>query len=163
MNWSDYFTYDGLNLWRKRNENRSENYNSRNEGLLCGTIDKRGYLLVSLDGKRYKAHRVIWEMHNGPIPEGMEIGHINHVKYDNRIDNLRLASRSDQSMNMPKSVENKSGVVGVCFNKARGKWFSQIKFNGVNEKLYYGDSFEDAVKARREAEIRLGFHDNHGA
>lgn len=163
MNWSDYFTYDGLNLWRKRDERRNNNYNSRNEGVLCGTSDKKGYLLVSFDGRRFKAHRIIWEMHNGPIPEGMEIDHINHVKYDNRIENLRLASRSDQSRNMPKSISNKSGVVGVCFNKARGKWFSQIKVDGKTERLYYGYSFEEAVKARLDAELRLGFHENHGA
>lgn len=163
MNWSKYFHYDGNNLWRKRRDDMSNQYNSRNAGKMVGTPDKHGYLLVSFNNRYRKVHRIIWEMHKGPIPDGMEIDHINHIKDDNRIENLRLASRSDQAMNMPMSSLNTSGVVGVCWDSARGKWFSQIKINGKNKRLYYGDSFDDAVFERKAAEIELGFHENHGA
>lgn len=64
---NDIFDYDGLLLIRK-------------SGDVSGSIRRDGYVEVKVNGKSELAHRVIWEMHNGKIPENMQIDHINHIK-----------------------------------------------------------------------------------
>src|SRR5699024_11445694 len=68
----------------------------------------------------------IWEMHHGKIPEGMEIDHINGIRDDNRIDNLRLVTSRTNDTNRAKSKANTSGVVGVCWDKRKGLWLVRI-------------------------------------
>lgn len=75
------------------------------------------------------AHRIIWEMFNGAIPEGKEIDHINGVKSDNRIENLRLCDRHINCKNAAKRRDNSSGVTGVS-KTYNGKWVVQIQYNG---------------------------------
>lgn len=55
----------------------------------------RGYVYLIVDGKRYLEHRYVWEKHNGEIPAGFQIHHINEVKHDNRIENLQIMSLTD--------------------------------------------------------------------
>lgn len=66
----------------------------RRKDLLAGTKNNRGYIKVTVNGVQLYAHRIVREMHNGAIPDGMEIDHINHDRSDNRIENLRLVRRS---------------------------------------------------------------------
>lgn len=108
------------------------------------------------------SHRFVWEMHNGPIPTGLEIDHINHIKDDNRIENLRLVDRSENMRNTKMMKHNTSGVPGVTFHKAKGKWQAQIQY--LKKNIYIGiySSFDDAVTARKLKELELGFHENHG-
>lgn len=89
MDWNDVFEYrDGLLYWKiKTNRNMKI-------GRLAGSMAGNGYMQVHCFGKVRLMHRIIWEMHNGEIPEGMEIDHINHIRDDNRIENLRLVSRA---------------------------------------------------------------------
>lgn len=69
------------------------------------------------------AHRFIWEAFNGPIPEGMDIDHINGNRADNRLVNLRLATRVENSLNRQRANRNSaSGVRGVYFHKSSGCW-----------------------------------------
>ena len=73
-----------------------------------------GYKYRRLQGVFLREHRVVWEEHNGPIPEGMQIDHINGDKQDNRIENLRLATNQQNSCNRKGANSNsKSGVRGV--------------------------------------------------
>lgn len=120
--------------------------------------DKDGYLMGRLDGKRRKAHRLIWKMLHGVEP--LEIDHIDGDKANNRPDNLRSVTKSENMRNAPRPRANISGVVGV--SQRRGKWSARIKRNRRN--IYLGDfhRFEDAVAARKAAEERFGFHPNHG-
>lgn len=128
----DIFEYDcGALKWKAR---RSSNAMA---GHNAGTVRPDGYLQVSLFGKTQLVHRVIWEMHNGPIPDGMEIDHINHDRLDNRIENLRIVSRQENSVNLSKRIDNTSGIVGVSWSKRMGKWRARISVNKKEISLVF--------------------------
>jgi len=132
------------------------------KGLMVGSKHHSGYYQVQIDGKLYMVHRLIWIMFNGNIPDNMEIDHINHIRDDNRLTNLRLVTRQDNRRNQKLTIRNKSGVIGIYYIKRLGKWGSQIKVDG---KVIWLGSFvkkDDAISARKKAEIEYGFHKNHG-
>ncbi len=111
---------------------------------------------------RHYAHRVLWTTFNGPIPEGMQIDHINGDTQDNRLSNLRLVSNRANSMNAGKSHRNSSGLVGVHWDAGRNKWLSNAMIEGKTKFLGRFDDWFDAVCARMSANNRYGFHENHG-
>jgi len=74
-------------------------------GDIAGTPNK-GYIEIQIDGKKNQAHRLIYIYHNGEIPDGFEIDHINNLRYDNRIENLRLLTHSQNCKNRPKRKNN---------------------------------------------------------
>ena len=86
----------------------------RKNGNLAGNILKNGYGLVSVEGKRYGIHRIIYAMHYGFMPE--IIDHIDGNPLNNNICNLRLATKSQNSMNQKLSIKNTSGYKGVSWN-----------------------------------------------
>jgi hypothetical protein len=88
-------------------------------------------------------HRVIWEMHYGPIPDGMHVDHENGDKADNRIGNLRLATRSQNKANEKLRKDNKSGFKGV-YRRENGKFRASISVNGKIKKLGNFDTAEEA-------------------
>lgn len=117
------------------------------------TLMNRGYLCGNLNGKMQLAHRVIWTMVYGESPEFID--HINGLRCDNRLCNLRSVSRSENARNRKVSINNKSGYLGIHRDSRTGKWVASIG-------LGYFDSLTDAVKARKNAEQLLGYHPNHG-
>lgn len=131
-------------------------------GDLAGTIGSEGYIKVMYKKKSYPAHVIVWMMHNGPIPIGMEVDHINHIRTDNRIENLRLVSRGDNMLNKSMYSNNKSGVTGVSWRSRNKTWVAQIQIGGKKKFLYEGKSRSDAISARKLAESTNGFHKNHG-
>lgn len=151
-----------------------------NTGLLYNKISKPGvrfakvagsrshpgrrdpYIRIMLDGTRYYAHRLIWVYHYGHIPRRKFIDHINGNALDNRIENLRLVSYRENYLNSRRSVRNKSGVTGVYQRNGSGKWYAVITTCGTSIQLGTFDKKEDAIKARRAAERKYGFHRNHG-
>lgn len=153
MKWSDYFIFDEKtgNLLNKFTRN-----NRAKAGDVSGYVNDSGYVVVRIDGKRFRAHRVIWEMHHGEIPNGYEIDHINRVRGDNKLENLRLVTSHENNLNLSKR-KSISGVTGVVFNKKDGKWQAQIGFNGKHVYLGQFLNKSDAIKARNEAEIKYGF------
>ena len=124
------------------------------------SADKQGYLCGAILGESAKAHRVIWKMVHGTDAE--QVDHINGVTNDNRLENLRSVSQVENSRNMRVYADNHSGVFGVVWHKRIAKWAAQIKVNQAPLHLGYFDLFWDAVAARKEAEVKYGFHDNHG-
>ena len=82
----------------------------------------------------------------------VRIDHKNHDKMNNRKSNLRRANNSENAMNSELSSANTSGVTGVYHDKKRNKWIASIMFNYKNIHLGRFDKFEDAVKARKDAE-----------
>ena len=120
-----------------------------------------GALVGTLLCRTMLAHRVAFAVYHGRWPQA-EIDHINGDRRDNRISNLREASPSDQSRNMPLSRVNKSGRIGVFWITRLSKWGASIQVNGVSRWLGYHDSFDAAVSAREAAEKEHGFHENHG-
>lgn len=129
--------------------------------LVAGSVTKNGYLSVGAMGVKAYAHRIIWFMHNGEIPAGFDVDHINHNRLDNRIENLRIVSRSENLKNKGV-VLSSSGEMGVYWSKAAGKWEASLQVGG--KKVYFGlfDSVESARTARVEADKMHGFHENHG-
>ena len=154
------FTYDretGVLYWRIRVNN-----NTRRDYVVGSS--KRvtdGYRQVKVKGKIYMMHRVIMVLCFGHIPENAEIDHINHVRDDNRLANLRFVTRTDNRRNQSISSKNTSGVTGVYFSKARKKYIAQIK---VNQELIYLGTFEtlEEAAARAEANLKFKFNNNHG-
>ena len=139
------------NAWNAKNANKRA----------FTSYDRNGYLHGRIFGSAYQAHRVIWAMQNNNWPEQF-IDHINGIRDDNRLSNLRCASVTDNNRNMRLSVRNKSGCVGVFFHKLTNKWVASI---GVNRKSVYLGYFlekSDAIDARKKAETEYGYHKNHG-
>lgn len=94
-------------------------------------------------------HRLIMN----PLPE-QEVDHINHIPYDNRKSNLRITTTAQNQMNSIISSRNTSGVKGVNWSKSENKWYARISVDGRRIELGYYFNFADAVKARKEAEIK---------
>lgn len=119
-----------------------------------------GYRFVEIKGKGIPLHRVIWYMLKGVWPQG-QIDHINGVRDDNRIENLRDVSQQVNQMNTKTYNTNSSGCIGIRSHK-NGRYEARITFKGVTETVYSGYDLFEACCARKSAEIRLGFHENHG-
>ena len=119
------------------------------------------YVIIRINNKNYKAHRLTWLYIYGEFPK-QEIDHINHKKDDNRLCNLREATRLENGRNMVIYKSNKSGIPGVFWYNGRKKWVVHIKVNGKNKHIGYFKDLEDAKEARKEAKIRYGYHKNHG-
>lgn len=130
-------------------------------GDLAGYNDGGGYLRVSIDGKKIKNHRLVWLYVYGYLPDG-DIDHINGIKDDNRISNLRFVSHKDNSRNRAMNVNNRSGVTGVRLDKKINKWVAYIRIDGIQNYLGSHDDKFNAICARKSAENRYGFHQNHG-
>ena len=120
-------------------------------GDVAGSLQRRGYLYVGVDGRRLPAHRIVFAMVNGYWPQ--QVDHINGVKTDNRPANLRAATQAENGRNSRLRINNTSGRKGVYWNKATGKWQAQCM---VNRRQHYIGRFTDideataAVRAFRE-------------
>jgi hypothetical protein len=89
------------------------------KGLPTGRLSRRGYWEIPYQGKLYKAHRIVWEIHNGEIPINMQIDHIDGDKNNNTISNLRVVSNKLNSRNSSLRKHNTSGITGVVVNKSK--------------------------------------------
>jgi len=137
--------------------------NNRNKiGSVAGCSDKDGYILVGLKGALYKAHRLIFLMHHGYMPE--HIDHVNGIPSDNRIENLRAATMTENMRNRALQRNNTSGCKGVTFSKSCGKWKVNLRLNKIRYFLgYYEDKELAALVAASFREKYHGEFCNHGA
>ncbi|MCO9872104.1 HNH endonuclease [Salmonella enterica subsp. enterica serovar Reading] len=156
-NWADVFEYRNGKLFWSISPSRGVK-----SGSQAGCKHPYGYMHVRYKGRNYKVHRAIWEMHYGAIPDGMTIDHINHVRDDNRIDNLRVVSMHENNKNASKRNDNTTGVTGVYWRKDRSEWQAKIYTDGKQVHIGYFNDFQSAVNARLSAEKKFGFHQNHG-
>ncbi|ALJ98907.1 endonuclease [Escherichia phage C119] len=160
MNWDKYFDIvDGKLVWKYREEMRPQ-WNARYQGKEAGAI-RNGYLQTEINGKCYFCHRIMWEMINGRIPDGMCIDHLNHKRDDNRIENLRVVSHQDNCKNQSLRLKNKSGVSGVYWNKKANKWLAQISIKGKRKHVGFFLSISDAENAIKQARKENLYHENH--
>lgn len=159
MDWHEHFTYDaqtGSLIWRRRSLESFQTpttavmdcWNTRFERKVAGCLSK-GYILVRVGGHLRRAHRIIWEMHYGPIPKGMEVDHKNTIRYDNRIQNLRLATPEQNRSNTGKRSHNKQLYKGVSHDKDRknGAYSASITLSGKAKYLGRYNTPEEAHQA----------------
>lgn len=106
-------------------------------GCLAGR-KSNGYILITIDQVTYSAHRLAWFYIYGFFPVNC-LDHINGVRHDNRICNLRPATRQQNAFNRGKNINNKSGYRGVFWNKSRERWNAVCT---VNKKRIYLGSFK---------------------
>lgn len=126
-------------------------WNAKFFGNTLGKIDREGYVLIGMDRKRYRAHRLIWMLVYGEDLGQLDPDHINRVKSDNRLLNLRKATRQQNSFNGPARANNTSGVKGVGLFK--NKWRARIKVDGRSIHLGLFTNKEDAALAVRAAAL----------
>lgn len=108
-----------------------------------------GYVTTSRNNKNVDLHRLVTNAKEGEIVDHI---HGRETKMDNRSCNLRIVSKGQNNINVGIRSNNTSGVTGVSWHKTFGKWKSQIGYNGECIVLGYFKDFDDAVKARKEAE-----------
>ena len=126
------------------------------KGSIAGT-DNKGYVKICVDKKRFFAHRLAWMYMYGEWPR-KEIDHLNHIKDDNRIINLRDVSRSDNARNFPLFLTNTSGYSGLYFNKKKKRWVVQL-LQKVRKEF---ENKKEAIIFCKKMKKELGFHKNHG-
>jgi hypothetical protein len=113
-----------------------------------------GHWYITVDYKKYKAHRLAWLYYYGIWPE--EIDHINGNGTDNRITNLRECTHQQNGRNTKLRIDNTSGKKGVYFDKKNRKYRAYIGINGKNRFIGSRfDTVEEAIAARNKAEIEL--------
>lgn len=110
--------------------------------------NKDGYLMSRINYKLVRLHRFIMNVEDSKTI----VDHANHNTLDNRKNNLRIVTRSQNNMNKELSSNNHSGVAGVMWDKDNMKWMAYITKNYHRKHLGYYENFEDAVKVRKEAE-----------
>lgn len=118
MKLSDYFYYDPSVPSCLRNKITRSSTQLKDQ--IQGTLNNRGYWQVQHQKKTTVQHRIVWELHFGPIPEGKVLDHIDRDKANNRIENLRCVSQSENMTNQPQRT--KSGHKGIYQNQANGKY-----------------------------------------
>jgi len=121
------------------------------KGDVAGTDNKNKYNRICADCRQYYTHRLVWLWHHGYMPEN-NLDHINRIKSDNRIENLREVSRQCNLRNTGNHRDNKSGVKGVRTDKRWDVWQAWITIN--RKKCWLGDHkcFDEAVLHRLAAE-----------
>lgn len=156
----DYNPETGELRWKPRPatmfkaEHWQRTWNTRQAGRPAFTVGDKGYRRGMIFRRMYLAHVVAWAISTGKWPDG-QIDHINGVRDDNRLANLREVTRSENCRNGKRRSSNTSGVNGVARHGDR--WRAYIMVH-----LGIFDTLEEAAAARKDAESRLGYHPNHG-
>ena len=146
---NEVFEYkDGHLYWKKPGGKRYIN-------KLAGAVVKNKYIQIQHNGKRMLAHRLIYMMFHGYLPEFVD--HINGNGFDNRIENLREVTHSQNLMNSKLRDTNKTGVKGVHWHKKSQKWYAVITTNKKQKHLGQFDTIEEAEKV-----VKCARNDLHG-
>ena len=139
---------------------RHDKTNQINAGDRAGSLHNKGYEHVRIAGERYLSHRIVFLMHHGYLPKYVD--HIDNDRLNNRIENLRECTFSENRCNAKKYKNNTSGEKGVHFDKAQNKWKAAVSKGGV--KHYVGrfadfESAKSAVRIKRQ-ELHGNFTNN---
>ncbi len=122
---------------------------ARKQGARVGYLNGR-YIKTKVGGKPWQLHRLIFLYHHGYIPQIVD--HIDGDPLNNRIDNLRECTISQNCMNHKLRVDSSSGHTGVTWDSQTNKWKAYISFDKQRKDLGYYISKADAIAARKEAE-----------
>lgn len=148
--------------WLFKSDRAFRWWNKSYAGKMAGCKSSvSGYRSISILGITHiYEHRLVWFMHHGECPEITD--HIDGVRDNNRIGNLRSVNDRDNQRNKAKNRNNTSGVSGVYQNKKTGNWYAHIWENNKPKSLGTFKTFELAVDARKSAEAAHGYHSSHG-
>jgi hypothetical protein len=162
----DYDAITGIFTWKYREKRYFKtdrawsSWNSKYAQNEAGS-DSNGYILIGIFYVRYKAHRLAWLYITGRWPKN-QIDHINGNGSDNRIENIRDVPQQENQRNASLREDNTSGVTGVSFHLMSGKWRATIRYDDKYVHLGTFGTKMEAVLARKQAEIKHGYHPNHG-
>ena len=133
---------------------------NKKRGYVKTRPNANGYLEMVIRGKHYYQHRLAWFIYTGTWPD--QVDHINGVKTDNRMVNLRSVSFTDNMRNRPMNKSNTSGQTGVVWCKQINRWKASIYEQ--KKRVHIGTylKLDDAITARKQAEREFGYHPNHG-
>lgn len=120
-------------------------------GQTTGSVNTTGYTQIKLDAVKYSAHRLAWLYVTGGWPN-FDLDHINRNRQDNRIANLRPATRSQNCQNQKPRSDNVSGVKGVHWCKRKERWIVQMNIGGKRKQLGAFTQLNDAQIVRAAAE-----------
>ncbi len=154
-------------FWKARgpewfiSERLMKSWNTQWVGKRAGGIRGDGYLHLRVNQRPIAVHRVVWAMMHKAWPE-LYIDHINGDPLDNRACNLRQVTSSQNNRNRRASTRNKSGAVGVFWNRRRRSWSAFIRHAGKQINLGNYRSFLHAKAVRCEAQKLLGYSQRHG-
>ena len=144
----DLFDYkDGNLIWKAPTSPRVK------IGDIAGHLNPTGYISIGVEGKLYLGHRLIYLYHNGYFPS--YIDHIDGNRSNNKIDNLRNATKSQNQMNIRLSTRNKSGTKGVSWDKKNKKWIVCVRVESKTYRLGYFDDKELARSVAIEATNKI--------
>ena len=161
---NELFHYEpssGKLFWKKRTARRIK------VGDEAGTFCKStGYRMVFINRKGYLVHRIAILLATGACDPSKEVDHIDHDRVNNRLNNLRIVDRVNNMRNISLGKTNKTGVIGVSLKYTRTgelRYSANIMVNRKSINLGIFDNIEEAAAAREEANIKYGFHPNHGS
>jgi hypothetical protein len=143
----DYNEEAGVFYWKVSAAN-----NSIKVGSVAGSLKKNGYIGIGIENKEYYAHRLAWLYVYGEFPS-CQIDHINRVRSDNRLVNMRIVSNKINAQNQGLRQGSLSGFRGVNWYKKGRKWQARIHHNNKTMHVGYYDNLADAKLAREIAEI----------
>lgn len=144
----DYCPRTGMFTWNIRPANRMQ------VGDIAGGKCSFGHINIRVYGKKEKAHRLAWLYVYGEWPPGY-IDHINRIPWDNRIENLRVVTHTENMQNKSLYKNSNTGVPGVQFKNS--KWVARIQVEGQRIALGTFPTIEEAIQARQDAERKYGF------
>ena len=125
-------------------------------GALAGKTHANGYVQTCIYKKFYYNHRLIWLLHHGELPQCID--HIDGNPSNNRIENLRIATLSQNQYNSKMKKSNSSGIKGVSWDKSTNKWYSQIQV--AKKKINLGRYDDVKLAELAVIEARKKYHGN---
>lgn len=152
-----YAPVEGSFTWKVRPQEHFKTrrgwnvFNGAYAGKPAGHLSAEGYLVIGLQKKAFKAHRLAWFMSHGGLPADRQIDHKNRQRSDNRLKNLRLVGALENAQNASIRSDNTSGLPGVCLHKQTGKWLAQISVNNRQTHIGLFASPQQAAAAREQA------------
>lgn len=160
---NELFRYEpssGKLFWKKTTTNRVKVGDEA--GSFCKST---GYINIKVDNEWYTLHRIAILLATGIYDKTVQVDHVDHDRGNNRLSNLRVVSHAENMRNQSLRNTNKTGVTGVCVRYTRKGTKRYTATIVVDYKpIFLGnyDTLKEAASARAEAEIKYGFHENHG-
>lgn len=157
-----YEAKTGKFFWKERNV---PSFDSQFAGKEAGTVHVSGRgrksIAIKINGKKMYAHILAWAFKNNEWPS-FDIDHIDHDTLNNKYTNLRHVNHTENKKNLPLRSDNKSGFVGVRFCTKSKKWKAFINVDKRTVSLGTYTRKKEAIQARKDANLKYGFHRNHG-